>query len=53
MFVQLKQIQAVYVPTPAGGGYVNLFALDEEGQLWQWMKGKWGKMKNPDLKKNK
>ncbi len=45
MSVKLKQITSVYEPTPMGGGNIYLFALDEEGQLWQWMRGKWGKMK--------
>lgn len=51
MSVQLKQITSAYQPTPNGGGNIYLFALDESGQLWQWMRGKWGKMENP--KENK
>ena len=47
MPVKLIQITSVFEPTPNGGGNIHLFALDENGQLWQWMRGKWGKMENP------
>jgi hypothetical protein len=52
MTVPLQQITAVYEPNPNGSGNIYLFALDMEGNLWQWMRGKWGRMKNPELKKD-
>lgn len=51
MSVILKQISAVYEPTASGRGNIHLFALDQEGQLWQWMRGVWGKMEGPKEKK--
>jgi alpha-tubulin suppressor-like RCC1 family protein len=45
--VKFKQITAVFESLPSGSGNIHLFALDENGQVWQWMRGKWGKMKNP------
>lgn len=51
MTVLLKQISAVYQPNPNGSGNILLFGLDHEGQLWQWMRGKWGRMKSPEEKK--
>lgn len=42
MELKLKQISAVNY----GGGIV-VFAIDEDGNFWQWMRGQWGRMKNP------
>lgn len=50
MSVNLKQITSVCQPTPSGGSNIFLFALDENGQLWQWMRGKWGMIENPKEK---
>ncbi len=49
--VKLKQITSVYESLPGGRGNIHIFALDENGQMWEWMRGKWGKMKNPEEKR--
>jgi hypothetical protein len=45
--VKFKQIATAFEPVPSGGGNIHIFAVDEEGQLWQWMRGTWGTMKHP------
>ena len=42
MEIKLKQISAVNY-----GGGISVFAIDEDGNFWQWMRGQWGRTKNP------
>ncbi len=47
--VRFQQISTAVV----NEGHANnlyLFALDKDGQLWQWMRGKWGMMEHPHKK---
>lgn len=53
MTVKFKQISATFERTPNGGGNVHLFALDENGQLWEKMRDVWGKVKHPDDEESK
>lgn len=43
MEVKLKQISTVVDKHDN----MIVFAIDEHGNFWQWMRGQWGKMKNP------
>lgn len=47
MELKFTQITAATEILPTGGSNVFLYALDEYGQLWQCMRGKWAKMKHP------
>ena len=42
MEVKLIQISAV-----RDDHNVYVFGIDENGKFWQWMRGAWGRMKNP------
>ncbi len=47
MPVKFKQVSTVFEQTPRGGGNIHVFALDEEGQLWERMRNVWGKVDHP------
>lgn len=44
--VKFKQISTATIQEGHSHN-LYIFALDEDGQLWQWMRGTWGKMKHP------
>jgi hypothetical protein len=48
MTVKFKQISATFEQTPDGRGNIHLFALDENGQLWEKLRDIWSKVAHPD-----
>ena len=48
MAVKFKQIAAAFEQTPDGRGNVHLYALDENGQLWEKLRDVCGKVEHPD-----
>ena len=42
MEIKLKQISAV-----RDEHNIYVFGIDEDGNFWQWMRGQWGRIKNP------
>jgi len=48
MTVKFKQIATAFERIPNGGGEIHLYALDENGQLWEKMRDIWSKVKHPE-----